>query len=428
MRPQVLAESRFFRQYGRQGNWRWAEMPVSQEQTHGVALDTATGATYCTCPFRPRPCVHAQAFALVAQAVAAEVFAPCDELPAWLAIASGAKPTRRTSAPLAVPTSEEERINRAQRGLEDLEAWLDDGLRRGLATAASEDQHFYLTAATRLADASMRNLSRRLRTAGKAFVEHPDQPASLLATLADAAIAIQAFRRREHLSKAQRSDWETFLGFTQKKETVRLHGERLQDTWAIVGIAVEWLEASLRERRTWLLGAQSGRFALLLDYAFGAEGFPPALAAGALVQGELAFYPSAWPLRALPVEALSTVPGRQVRKLPGWSTFSEMAHTFARALTHQPWLAALPAVLQEVRLWRCAKGFGLADKEGYWVPLRNAEAVGWVLLAGSEGRPITVFGEWDGEQFEALSFVCAERFIHLYSICEPSSLEAASSD
>ncbi|MCS7037179.1 MAG: hypothetical protein RMJ33_08455 [Saprospiraceae bacterium] len=409
MRPQLLAEPVFFQHCARWERWRWALLPVSVEAAHRVVFDTATGASLCTCPFRPRPCVHAQAFALVVQAADLQVFEEQSEPPEWLTGVGPAVAPRKVRG----ASPDDERSVRIQRGLEDLEAWLADTLQRGVAVCAAEDPQFYLTASARLADASMRGLSRRIRTAGEAFARQLDHPEPFVAALADAALAIQAWKRRDRLSEAQRNDLEAFLGFTPKKEAVRAQRERLSDIWAVVGASEETLEASLRERRTWLLGAKSGRFALLQDYAFGAEDFPPAFLPGVLVQGTVAYYPSAWPLRALPIETLETIPERKVKKLPGWRTFSEMTHTFARALARHPWLPALPAALIEVRPLRSTTGFALADGEGFCVLLGGSEQECWVLLALSEGRPIAVFGEWDGERLRALSAICEERLVSL---------------
>ncbi len=413
MRPQLLAEMAFFQKRARWELWCWAELPVSIEQTHGVAFNTETGATFCTCSFRPRPCVHAQAFALVVQAHGIQAFEEQSALPEWLPLAVTNISGRSKPAVAALPSADDERTIRIERGLEDLEVWLEDVLQRGIAVCAAEEPHFYLTASTRLADASMRSLSRRLRTAGEAFAQQPDEPEPFVAILADAALAIQAWNRRGRLSEAQRSDLEAFLGFTPRREAVRAAGERLSDTWAVVGVVEESLEASLRERRTWLLGAKSGRFALLQDYAFGAEDFAPTFPPGALVQGTVAYYPSAWPLRALPLEVLETLPERRVKKLPGWHILSDMTGTFARALANHPWLTALPAVLAEVLPMRGAKIFALADSAGYNIPLGEGDSLGWTLLATSEGYPITVFGEWNGERFRALSAVREGRFIPL---------------
>ncbi len=422
MRPDLLVDRAFFRHYARCGNWRWAALPVSVEQVHWVAVNTATGKVFCTCALRPRPCLHVQAFAQLVGRLEEDCFEVHPTLPEWLPFELSAQ--IRLTARRKNTDAEELRWKRARQGLEELTRWLDDVLERGIATCAAEDPHFYRLIATRLADASLRQLSRRIRTAGEAFAQHPEQPEPFLAVLADAAIALRAVERRDRLDERQQRDLEAFLGFTFKREDVRTKGERLDDTWAVVGIVQETLEADLRERRTWLWGIQSRRFALLVDYAFGVEDFAPAFPVGSLQVGTLAFYPSAWPLRALPVDTLRHLPEQAIRSLPGWRTFAEMAHTFAQAIARQPWISALPAAVEAVVPAFCGSSIGISDSSDAWLPV--TEATGWVLLAMSGGLPLTIFGEWNGERFRPVSVLCDKRFVTLSHICEPSSSEAAS--
>jgi hypothetical protein len=236
---------------------------------------------------------------------------------------------------------------RAQHGFEDLELWLLDTLRRGVATAVSEDPDFYKNIAARLADASMRSLSRSIRTLEAVPADRPDWPERMTAVLADAALALNAFRRREYLPEALLHDLEAFIGISVKKETVRAEGETLHDAWAVVGAVEEQVEEQLRQRRTWLLGARSGRYALLLEYAYGDPEFLPGLAPGSVVEGALIFYPSAWPHRALVSDELNRLP-KNVEKLPGFEKIEDAVHTYADALGKQPWLSAFPVALNEV--------------------------------------------------------------------------------
>ncbi|MCS6930120.1 MAG: hypothetical protein NZM43_11595 [Saprospiraceae bacterium] len=430
MRASLLADFAFFSSLGRWKSWYWAEMPVSVERVHYIAYDTATGTLYCTCSFRPRPCLHAQALALLLERHENAFFEEHACPPEWLSsisVAAGARKPKKASSVASVSDAHE-RTARIERGLKELEVWLEDVLQRGIAASISEDAQFYLAITTRLADASMRNLSRRIRIAGEALARQAEYYESFVVTLAEAALAVQAWKQRHRLTQSQRYDLETFLGFSPSKEFVYLQGEHLQDIWAVLGLVEETLEASLRERRTWLLGAKSGRFALFQEYAFGAENFTLPFPLGKLVQGSVVYYPSAWPLRALSREPLKTIPGRRVKKLPGFRTFSEMALTFARALSNHPYLMAFPAVLLEVTPKHIAQGFVLIDRENFCLSLNCSSQVGWSLIAASEGRPLTVFGEWNGVSFRPLSAISHERFIHLQSICEWSSLAAAPLD
>ena len=418
MRAEALAHPTFFAQRAAYGSWVFAQLPVSVELAHRVALDTATNMAYCSCPFVPKPCVHGEALHALLAREGAAAFEPTAMLPDWLPTRiphqspnppihqSANPPVHQPAGPPIL------RVDRARNGFEDLETWLLDTLRRGAATAVSEDPDFYKTIAARLADASMRGLSRSLRTLEAVPADHPDWPLRLTAVLADAALALHVFRRRAHLPELLLCDLEAFVGFLQKKETVRAEGESLHDTWAVVGAVEETVEDSLRQRRTWLFGTGSNRFALLLEYAHGGLEFLPGFAPGSVVEGEIVFYPSAWQQRALASDGVKTLPKR-VEKLPGFEKIDRMARTFASALGKQPWLAALPAVLNRATPIRHQNRFCLADADGKVVILDNPERVCWSLLALSGGMPITIFGEWNGQAFGAISAIAQNRFVTL---------------
>jgi len=418
MRAEALAHPTFFAQRAACGDWVFAQLPISVELVHRVALDTATKTTYCTCPFVPKPCVHAEALHALFAREGTAVFEPTATLPDWLSARIPHQPTHQSTSPSIhqpnnPPTHQPVlRLDRAHNGFEDLETWLLDTLRRGVATAVSEDPDFYKTIATRLADASMRGLSRSLRTLEAVPGDHPDWPLRITAVLADAALALHVFRRRALLPEPLLHDLEAFVGFSQKKEAVRAEGESLRDAWAVVGAVEEPVEDSLRQRRTWLFGASSNRFALLLEYAHGGLEFLPGFAPGSVVEGELVFYPSAWQQRALASDGVKTLPKR-VEKLPGFEKIDCMARTFASALGKQPWLAALPVVLNQTIPMHHQHRFRLADADGKAVALNNPERVCWSLLALSGGRAITVFGEWNGQTFNAISAIAQNRFVAL---------------
>lgn len=424
MAPAQFAHTDFFVQRARNAGWVFARLPVSVEQAYALALHTSAPMRYCSCAFWPKPCWHVQALALLLDRAGLEAFEAVDVLPDWAAALIGERPPAEAAtqnSKLKTPNDhigqpEQQpfaRLERARNGFDDLETWLLDTLSRGAATAVSEDADFCQTIAARLADASMRGLSRSLRTLGTVPADHPDWPVRVTAALAEAALALHAFHRREQLSPPLLHDLEAFVGFSQKKDAIRAEGEALNDTWAVVGAVEDTVEEPLRRRRTWLLGAESKRFALLLEYAHGNDvEFLPGFAPGAVVAGELVFYPSAWPHRAVAADHLRTVP-RSVEKLPGFEKIADLARTFAAALGQQPWLAALPAVLNAVVPVRSAQQFGLTDADGNLVPLANSEPGCWSLVTLGGGRPITVFGEWNGTAFLAFSAIADQRLTTL---------------
>ncbi len=416
-RAAALAKADFFTQCQQYQQIITAEMSISTGVTYGVAIDLHKNSLYCTCPFYPKPCIHAQALFLLQQNAGTALFTLTDTLPDWApALLAGRatllRPDQTAQQEVAREQRRFERLERAANGFEDLEVWLLDTFRRGVATVASEDPRWYEGIATRMADASMTGISRTLRLLGQIPATQTDWAEQVLAVLAECYLAVRAFRRRAALPEALGYDLQTYIGVALKKEEVVQSGERVTDVWAVVGQAEETLEEKLRSRRTWLLGPQSGRYALLLDFAFGGMGFPQTITPGSIRQGTLAYYPSAWPQRALTVTDLTEVP-KKVEKLPGLTDFSQLLAAFAAALGQQPWLAVFPAALSDCTPYLQGNQFFMADKMGKSLPLQTREDTFWRLLSVSGGHPVSLFGVWDGAAFQPLSVVSDQRFIRL---------------
>lgn len=344
-------------------------------------------------------------------------FTAVEALPDWVSALLAGQPVgnRASNRVSAGKTKEQrrfERLERAASGFEDLEAWLHDTARRGLATVVSEDPKWWEGIAARLADASMTGLSRTLRLAGQIPATGPDWADRTASIFASCYLAVRAFRKRDTMPEPLLHDLQQFIGINIKKESVLSSGEKVSDTWAIVGQIEEHLEERLSMRSTWLLGAKTGRFGRLLDYSFGSDGFPPGFEPGSISQGTLAFYPSAYPLRALVAGDWATVP-KKVEKMPGFEDFEIFALCWSAALAAQPWLSSFPAVWSDVIPIQSGGRFVALDQNQKSLSLDVPELTGWKMVALSSGRPLSIFGEWNGIGFRPLSVVAEGRFVTL---------------
>lgn len=394
----------------------FAEMPAGEGVAYGVAMRLENQNLYCTCAYYPKPCNHALAFRTLFDAAGEGIFTPADECPAWLEALLAGLPaiafTSKNPEKAAVDKQQRrfERLDRATNGFEDLEAWLLDTARRGLATVVSEDPQWWEGIAARMADASMPGLSRSLRLVGRIPASEPDWAEQTTGVLADCYLAVRAFRNRDNLPVALLHDLQNFIGINTRKDEVLATGEQLSDIWAVVGQIEEPLEDKLAVRRSWLFGGKSGRYALLLDYAFGGAGFPPGLEPGGIRQGKLAFYASAFPLRALVVEEFVSIP-KKVEKLPGFEDFETFARAYSAALAAQPWLQTFPAAFGEVTPQVQGGSFFIVDRSNKMLRLDVPENAGWRLVALGGGAPIGLFGEWNGAVFRPLGVVAEGRFV-----------------
>ena len=407
MQASFFAQTIYFPAAARVDAVVFAQIPVDHQNFHALVLDTANAKGACSCPFFPKPCWHLQAMALLAQNHP-EHFQTTALLPEWASDllagkASGTAKSARTAQEKAEAAERRrfDRLERAEAGFEELDTWLNDLMRRGLAVAVSEDPDFLQNIAARMADASMSGLSRILRLLAAVPPQSPEWPQAALDTLGLCALSALAFRQRAHLPDALLADLQQLIGITAKKETVMQEGEQLRDLWWVAAVQSETLEDRLEQRRTWLLGARSGRYAMLLDFAFGGGGFPPPLRVQEYYAGTLVFYPSAFPLRALPHQEFQAhVPAEalSVHAFPDWDAMLDAA---ANAWGKLPWLHHFPARVAALRLQFVSEtAIYAVDVNGKALPLSMEPEIFWRCMAASEGRPQPFFGVWDGNVFQ----------------------------
>ncbi|NBC07383.1 MAG: hypothetical protein GVY26_09340, partial [Bacteroidetes bacterium] len=156
---------------------------------------------------------------------------------------------------------------------------------------------------------------------------------------------------------------------------------------------------------------QSGRYALILDYAYGREPFTHNWALGSAWQAELVFYRGSYPLRAL---VKTAQPHRQaLEQLAGYPNLQAFSQAYAAALSDNPWIFTYPALLEAVRLSRNNQQPVLTDPAQLAIPVQAEDTVLWSLMALTAGQPAALFGEWNGASFTPLSVLQGGRVIPL---------------
>jgi hypothetical protein len=310
--------------------------------------------------------------------------------------------------PLAQARRAERRTERVLAGIEALDLWMSDLVRTGFA-AAQGDQPFREQAA-RLVDAQAPGLAGRVRQLGNLPQSTPEFAARMADGLGRLALLTHAFRRLDALHPALAADVRAAIGWTVEREEVVAAGERVTDQWAVVGQTVEEDER-LRVQRTWLHGLSTQRAALILQFAAGGGAFAEAVPAGTVFGAELAFWPSAYPVRALVTRREGEV-RTFVERPAGLVDVEGLLRGYADALARQPWLYRLPAALGDVvPLVVDASTFSLVDGAGRTVPVVGSSP--WMMLAVSGGHPIDLFGEWNGRVFAAHGAMAEGRFHNL---------------
>lgn len=401
----------------------WGECQGSGKKPYRTQIDLGKPAFRCSCPSRKFPCKHALGlFLLLAeQADAFSQSAPPAWVVEWLEKRSQTSTRqqenqKKAADPAAQAKRAEKRAAKVEAGLIDLEQWMQDIVRQGLATLPNQPYSFWDQAAARLVDAQAPGLARRVRSL--ASIPHSGEgwPARMLKALGQLHLLVQGYQRLEDFSPLMQAELRSQLGWPQTQETLRLRVEQadplvdcLTDTWRVLGrVVVE--EDNLRVQRVWLWGADCQKPALVLSFAHGRQPLDVTLVPGTCFSGQLIFYPGTGVQRAFVASreaVFSTLPELGFAQID-----AAIAH-YAQALSQNPWLERFPLTLSQV-LPRYQDDMGwLQDSANQCVPLSARFSQGWELMAMGGGRPLTVFGEWDGVTLFPLSLWTETQFMTL---------------
>ncbi|MFD1934155.1 MULTISPECIES: SWIM zinc finger family protein [Nonomuraea] len=283
---------------------------------------------------------------------------------------------------------------RVAAGLAELERWLDDQVRHGLAAA---DEREWAELSRRLVDAQAPGVAGVVGRLGAAR-SSADWPERLLEEYAMLRLLAVGYRRAADLPADLARSVRTRVGFPVSREEV-LAGPAVRDVWHVVGRREETRDR-LVARRVWLKGRRTGRAALVLSFAPVGHALDDSLVTGEAVDASMAFYPGASPLRALvsarhdeastPGDAASSGPSPAGDALPGagvapGTSEREALDEVAAALAGDPWTESWPLVLSGV--------VPSADRLG-GLRLHPRVETPWRLIAVSGGRPLTVAAEW----------------------------------
>lgn len=381
---------------GVDGSLLWGECRGSGRSAYQVSVDTEGPRYRCSCPSRKFPCKHALALLFLwtqGQLVTdGEVGRPP---PTALRPQepTTAKPETSTATPeqrAAAVARAERRADRVSAGMAELDRWLADQVRAGLARAAADPYRWAESMAARMVDAQAPAVANWLRRLPAVIASGDGWPERLLAELAAMHLLARAWHGIGELPADLAATVRTRIGFTTAKAEV-LASEPVSDRWVAVGIR-DLDEEQVATRRVWLLGQRTRRWALVLLHSANGAPYEMPLLPGSAIDADLHFYPGRPPLRAV----IGSSRG-DAEPVDGWkvtgSTVAEVAEEWAQLLGLDPWTRQTPVLLAGTIA--VADGhFGLIDAEGTAVPLLGPVDVLWRFLARAPGVPTVLFGEW----------------------------------
>ncbi len=307
-----------------------------------------------------------------------------------------------------------ERMALMDRGVIQLRTWLHDLLTTGILEHDFSEE-FLSEVASRMVDAKMGAIARRIRLLANLDRSDPQWVKILQDRLSQLYLFTSAWRNFEEHSLALKLTLLQWAGLTIKKHDLD-PAKGIDDVWYPLSIH-ERMEEQLRMRRVWLAGLKTRRIGLLIDYAFGRNRFDHDYNYEEGFQAKLNYYPSTFPIRA----SLSEIKLMRIehRFIPGFSSIQKFLDQFATALSKNPWIGGFPCPLIDATLSFDGHRFIISDAMGDVLPVvnssDNSEAL-WAVVASGGGHPITLFGEWNGNQLNISSYLEQGRIVALSKI------------
>jgi SWIM zinc finger len=400
---QSLATGRAWAAAGAGTGVLWGECRGSAAAPYRAVIDLSGPAYRCSCPSRKFPCKHVLALLLLW----AEGTVPDDPggPPRWAAdwLAVRAARAGRGSAgeqgrdqgrdqaeprdPRAAARRAEQREARVASGLAELDRWLRDQVRQGLAGSQQAGYGHWDDIAARMVDAQAPGIAERLRALAAVPHSGAGWDGRLLEEYALLRLLAVAYGGRDRLAPPLLETVRSRIGFSLRQADVLAGGQPARDHWQVLARR-DIEQERIRTRRTWLRGRKTGRFALVLSFAGAGLPLDESLKVGTDADADLVFYPGAVPLRALVQTTHDAVRGDP----PEGGTVAGLLAGYAAALGEDPWLDSWPAVLDATPARSPVPA--VFDADGDALPLHPAAGGCWPLFALSGGHPVTVAGEW----------------------------------
>jgi SWIM zinc finger len=409
----------------------WGVFRGSGAEPYQTVVDVREPAARCTCPSRRAPCKHAIGLMLlwanehVPEQPVRPVFAAT-----WLArrpergddgeiarrdadpeiepaatppvdaeppVAPGAGRPRRGEGSDEGPGPDRpgpadrraaERAARVAAGLAELDRWLADVVRGGLAQQSLARYAPWEQVVARLVDAQAPSLANRVRRLAGLVGVGANWHEHVLAELGVLHLLAVAGRRFAHLDEDLADSVRSALGWTVRQADVLARAPE-RDRWFVAGRS-DTLEDRIVVRRSWLRGLDTRAWALVLSFAAYGQSLDGAVPVGAVIDADVHRYPGRHELRGV----LGAVhgPPQSPPADPVTTSLAGGCDEVGSRLVDVPWIERWPVTVAAAPTLR-GGGWVLADHTGS-MPLATGIASIPAIVALSGGRPVATTVEW----------------------------------
>ena len=254
-----LAIPKHWQNLGQNAQALWGECQGSA--LYQVRVDLTSFSTQCSCPSRKLPCKHSLGLLFLA-AGSPEVFTkgePPEWVNTWLKKRAAtqkrqetlaSKEGQETTTTKKVNQSIDKRQAKVQRGIEQLDLWLNDLIRNGIGSVESLPTTFWEQQAAQMVDAQASGLAARIRALADIPNASKTWTAKLLAQLGKLALLTEAYQHLDRANPDLQEEIRQLIGWTVKEPEVIERGTHITDDWLFLGQRQESLHQRGRSQRT----------------------------------------------------------------------------------------------------------------------------------------------------------------------------------
>lgn len=389
----------------------WGHCQGSGKTPYQTAIDLSDMTTKCSCPSRKFPCKHA--LALLYIAVQTPNVAEGEETPDWVQAwldkrqeTAERKAEKATKAQEKKPVDEEaqakRQASRHQRvldGVGELQAWIEDLLRTGLAQIPSKSDEVFEHISKRMIDQQMGAVASQLQSLEYMEMRHSDWQDRLLDELSRLYLLAEAYKHLDEYPPALQSEIKLQIGYTQSEEEA-LATEGIRDKWLVFSRESENID-KLNVLRIWLYGINTGRVALLLSFSPIHIPQSNLMVEAQVYEGLLHYYPSISPLRAILRE--SQYLDMHLCPSEGQS-IAELYAGYRAAVQANPFLRSYTSYISPVYLHREGSIYYLCDEE-HKSPIHITEEEFIQIMATTGGETLGAFVQMGSRENSLMSLV-----------------------
>lgn len=371
----------------------WGECQGSGSKPYQTQVDLSNIAFKCSCPSRKFPCKHGIGLMLL-HARQPELFRDT-AMPAWVSewIGKRGEKAEQKAVQAEKPVDEgaqnkrqQARAQKVSDGIDELLSWIKDIVRNGILTVPEKNAAFWDHMARRMVDAQAGGLAAMVRTLAATNFWQEGWQSVFMDRLLQLYTVAQGYQHIDDINEHLQQDIRAAIGFTLNQDELKQQ-PGVTDTWLVLGKeATE--EQQITVERNWLYGLKTGRAALILQFIPKGQFGLISLSPGVYIEGELVFFPSALPYRAL-IKTHRAIPNASLSAQPlqGWDDTAR-EETFANSKL--PFHNDMPAVIAGLKPVQYQKQWYLQDSTGHLSRLSASFNGLWPLMAISGGEALTM--------------------------------------